>query len=170
MDDSRTAPVSGEPSPRDPDRPVSAPQDAGPHDARHPGAGAFLRVSGLVVDALTATSLRGHAELGPDHLTEWGTVHGGVYASIVESAGGAGAGFAVADRGQIAVGVHNGTDFLRPCTGGRVEVEARALFQGRSQQLWDVVITGAGDGAVLARGQLRLQNVPRPGTAASDAT
>ena len=131
-------------------------------DAASSDASAFVRTSGLVVDEVTTTTLRGHADLGGDHLTAWGTVHGGVYASIVESAGGAGAGFAVADRDQIAVGVHNGTDFLRPSTGGRVEVAAHALFQGRSQQLWDVVISQAEGGAVLARGQLRLQNVPRP--------
>ncbi|HMT49080.1 PaaI family thioesterase [uncultured Dietzia sp.] len=136
-------------------------------DAASHSASAFVRLSGLVVDEVTPTTLRGHAQLGGDHLTAWGTVHGGVYASIVESAGGAGAGFAVADRGQIAVGVHNGTDFLRPSTGGRVEVTARALFQGRSQQLWDVVISQAEGGAVLARGQLRLQNVPRPDTSAT---
>ncbi|WP_314033630.1 PaaI family thioesterase [Dietzia sp. CH92] len=131
-------------------------------DASSPAASTFVRVSGLVVDEVSATSLRGHADLGADHLTDWGTVHGGVYASIVESAGGAGAGFAVADRGQIAVGVHNGTDFLRASTGGRVEVTAEALFQGRGQQLWDVVITQSETGKVLARGQLRLQNVDRP--------
>ena len=89
-------------------------------------------------------------------------MHGGVYASIVESAGGSGAGAAVAHRGQIAVGVHNATDFLRASTGGRVTVRAQALFQGRSQQLWDVVISQATTGKVLARGQLRLQNVPAP--------
>ncbi|MEH6818314.1 PaaI family thioesterase [Dietzia psychralcaliphila] len=131
-------------------------------DASADDASRFVRVSGLVVDEVTATTLRGHADLGGDHLTAWGTVHGGVYASIVESAGGAGAGFAVADRGQIAVGVHNGTDFLRASTGGRVHVTAEALFQGRSQQLWDVVISQSESGKVLARGQLRLQNVPRP--------
>lgn len=136
-------------------------------DASSPDASVFVRASGLVVDEVTPTSLRGHAVLGEEHVTAWGTVHGGVYASIVESAGGAGAGFAVADRGQIAVGVHNGTDFLRPSTGGRVEVSAHALFQGRSQQLWDVVISQAEGGAVLARGQLRLQNVPRPDTVAT---
>lgn len=137
-------------------------------DASSDEASRFVRTSGLVVDEVTATSLRGHAELGEDHLTSWGTVHGGVYASIVESAGGAGAGFAVADRDQIAVGVHNGTDFLRASTGGRVEVTAEALFQGRSQQLWDVVISQGSTGKELARGQLRLQNVPRPGATAAD--
>lgn len=122
----------------------------------------FVAASGLVIDEVTATSLRGHADLGEDHHTEWGTIHGGVYASLVESAGGAGAGCAVAERGQIAVGVHNGTDFLRPSTGGRVTVAAEALHQGRGQQLWDVVISQESSGKVLARGQLRLQNVPRP--------
>ncbi|AVZ39383.1 MULTISPECIES: PaaI family thioesterase [unclassified Dietzia] len=131
-------------------------------DASSEAASTFVRASGLVVDEVTATSLSGHADLGGDHLTAWGTVHGGVYASIVESAGGAGAGAAVADLGQIAVGVHNGTDFLRASTGGRVEVRAEALFQGRSQQLWDVVISQTEGGKILARGQLRLQNVPRP--------
>lgn len=133
-------------------------------DASSAEASTFVRTSGLVVDEVTSTTLRGHANLGVDHLTAWGTVHGGVYASIVESAGGAGAGFAVAGRGEIAVGVHNGTDFLRASTGGRVDVAAEALFQGRSQQLWDVVIRQSETGKVLARGQLRLQNVPRPGT------
>lgn len=122
----------------------------------------FVAASGLVIDEVAGTSLRGHAILGADHHTAWGTIHGGVYASLVESAGGAGAGRAVADRDQIAVGVHNGTDFLRASTGGRVEVTAEALFQGRSQQLWDVVITQSDTGKTLARGQLRLQNVPRP--------
>lgn len=124
----------------------------------------FVQATGFVIDEVSSTSLRAHAELGPDHHTEWGTIHGGVYASLVESAGGAGAGHAVAELDQVAVGVHNGTDFLRATTGGRVEIVAEALFQGRSQQLWDVVITQSDTGKVLARGQLRLQNIPKPST------
>lgn len=128
-------------------------------------ASRFVDATGLVMDEVTSTTLRGHADLGPEHHTDWGTIHGGVYASLVESAGGSGAGFAVAERDQIAVGVHNGTDFLRASTGGRVLVTAEALFQGRSQQLWDVVITQQESGKTLARGQLRLQNIPRPANA-----
>lgn len=90
----------------------------------------LVSASGLVVDEVTTRSLRGHADLGPDHHTASGTIHGGVYASLVESAGGAGTGHAVADRDQIAVGIHNATEFLRASTGGRVEVTAEALFQG----------------------------------------
>lgn len=130
-----------------------------------PPVSRFVSGTGFIIDEVSSTSLRGHAELGSDHHTEWGTVHGGVYASLVESAGGAGAGHAVAELEQVAVGVHNGTDFLRASRGGRVDITAEALFQGRSQQLWDVVITQSDTGKALARGQLRLQNIPRPDTA-----
>lgn len=126
------------------------------------GASRFVAASGFVVEEVTGTSLRGHVELGEDHFTPWGVVHGGVYATIVESAGSIGASQAVLDRGQFAVGVHNGTDFMRPSTGGRATVTGEPLQQGRTQQLWLIVITDDASGKVLARGQLRLQNVALP--------
>jgi uncharacterized protein (TIGR00369 family) len=76
-----------------------------------------------------------------------------------DSASSIGATVAVADRGQYAVGLHNATDFLRASTAGRAAVVAEALKQGRTQQLWLVTITNE-QGENLARGQVRLQNVP----------
>jgi hypothetical protein len=35
--------------------------------------------------------------------------------------------------------------------------------QSRTQQLWQVVLTRTDDGKLVARGQVRLQNVPLPG-------
>lgn len=125
-------------------------------------ASRFVAASGFVIDEVTETSLTGHVELGVDHLTPWGVVHGGVYATIVESAGSVAASRAVLERGQFAVGVNNSTDFLRPSTGGCAVVEATVLHQGRTQQLWQVIITDEVSWKVLARGQLRLQNVPLP--------
>jgi acyl-coenzyme A thioesterase PaaI-like protein len=61
---------------------------------------------------------------------------------------------------MYAVGVSNTTDFLRPVTMAEVEVVTEPLFQGRTQQLQEVLITRVGDGKLVARGQLRLQNVP----------
>jgi acyl-coenzyme A thioesterase PaaI-like protein len=66
------------------------------------------------------------------------------------------------DREQFAVGVSNTTDFLRPMTTGRVDVLAEPLQQGRTLQLWLVTLTRAEDGRTVARGQVRLQNVPLP--------
>jgi 1,4-dihydroxy-2-naphthoyl-CoA hydrolase len=126
-------------------------------------AGAFARASGFVPAEVSGTRVTGHVDLGPDQHTPWGVVHGGVYCTVVESAASIGASAAVLDRGQFAVGVHNATDFLRSATGGRLEVVAEPLQQGRVQQLWLVTLTRAEDGRQVARGQVRLQNVPLPG-------
>jgi 1,4-dihydroxy-2-naphthoyl-CoA hydrolase len=40
-----------------------------------------------------------------------------------------------------------------------VEVVAEPIQQGRTQQLWQVVITRGQDGKAVARGQVRLQNI-----------
>ena len=121
-------------------------------------AGAFLRTAGLVFDEITATRVTGHVLLGPDHHTPWGIVHGGVYTTAIESAASVGASAAVRDQGQVAVGLTNTTHFLRSVTEGRVNVEAAALSQGRTQQLWRVDITDE-SGRLVAHGELRLQNV-----------
>lgn len=126
----------------------------------------FVAATGFVVDELNITSLRGHVQLGTNHHTPWGVVHGGLFTTIVESAASIGASFAVKEYGQFAVGVHNATDFLRPGGSGLALVEATALHQGRTQQLWEVIITDDANSKVLARGQLRLQNVPLPGKTA----
>lgn len=133
-----------------------------PHlpDVSLAAASRFVAASGFVVEEVADSRLRGHVDLGAEHHTPWGVVHGGVYTTIVESAGSVGASHAVAERGEFAVGVHNATDFLRPATAGRASVEAEALHQGRTQQLWQVVITDEATGKVVARGQLRLHNVP----------
>ncbi len=85
-------------------------------------------------------------------------MHGGVYATAIESAASIGATTAVKERGQVAVGITNTTHFLRSLTAGRVRVEAVALNQGRSQQLWRVDITDESS-RLVAHGELRLQNI-----------
>jgi 1,4-dihydroxy-2-naphthoyl-CoA hydrolase len=125
--------------------------------------GAFLTALGMRLTEIGPTRVSGEIEVGPDHYTPWGVVHGGVYTTAVETAASVGASAAVFDRGQVAVGVANNTDFLRPITEGTVEVLAEPLQQGRTQQLWQVTITSADSGKVVARGQLRLANVPATG-------
>ncbi len=127
-------------------------------------ASAFVAASGFVVTEAGGSRVTGHVDLGPDQHTPWGVVHGGVYCTVIESAASIGASAAVADRGAFAVGVNNSTDFLRPMTGGRVDVVAEPVQQGRTLQLWQVLLTRADDGKLVARGQVRLQNVPLPGS------
>ena len=119
---------------------------------------AFLRAAGLILDEIAAARVTGHLVLGPEHHTPWGIVHGGVYTTAIESAASVGASTAVRDQGQVAVGLTNTTHFLRSITEGRVNVEAAALSQGRTHQLWRVDITDE-SGRLVAHGEVRLQNV-----------
>jgi 1,4-dihydroxy-2-naphthoyl-CoA hydrolase len=93
------------------------------------------------------------------HHQPWGLVHGGLYTAAIESFATTGAYEAVKDQGQIAVGVTNVTDFLRPHRSGRLTVVATPIQQGRTQQLWQVEIRRPEDQKLVARGQVRLQNV-----------
>ena len=124
---------------------------------------AFVAAMKFEVADADGSRVTGSVELGPDQHTPWGVVHGGVYCSVVESAASIGASLAVQERGQFAVGVNNNTDFVRPMTAGRIEVVAEPIQQGRTQQLWQVLLTRADGGKLVARGQVRLQNVPLPG-------
>ena len=125
-------------------------------------ASAFVAATGLELTQVDGTRVSGHIDVGPQHHTPWGVVHGGVYCAVVESAASVGASTAVGDRGQFSVGISNSTDFLRPMTAGRLDVVAEPVQQGRTLQLWLVTLTRE-DGKLVARGQVRLQNVPLPG-------
>lgn len=134
--------------------------------ADHPGSsaleGRFLAAAGLEVDEVTATRVVGHIDLGPAHHTPWGVIHGGVYATAVETAASLGASAAVEDQGLVAVGLTNTTHFVRPLTSGRATVTAISVNQGRTQQLWQVNIKDNA-GRLVAHGELRLQNVALTG-------
>jgi uncharacterized protein (TIGR00369 family) len=93
------------------------------------------------------------------HHQPWGLVHGGLYTTAIETFATTGAYEAVKDQGQIAVGVTNVTDFLRPHRSGRLAVVATPIQQGRTQQLWLVEIRRPEDEKLVARGQVRLQNI-----------
>ncbi len=125
------------------------------------GGRTFVDSAGLVVDEASGQRVVAHIDVGPSHHTPWGIVHGGVYATAVETAASIGACLAVEDRELVAVGLTNTTHFLRSITAGRVDVEAAPLNQGRSQQLWRVDITD-GSERLIAHGEVRLQNVAPP--------
>ena len=122
-------------------------------------AGPFIRAAGLDVEAASGTELTGHIDAGPDHQTPWGVVHGGVFATAVESACSIGASAAVYQQGMFAVGLSNHTDFVRAHREGRLDVRAWPVHQGRTGQLWQCNIT-RDDGKLVAQGKVRLQNVP----------
>jgi uncharacterized protein (TIGR00369 family) len=119
----------------------------------------LLRLLEIELDERTPTRVTGSIAADERHHQPWGLVHGGLYTTAVETFATLGAFEAIKDRGQVAVGVTNVTDFLRPHRSGRLAVAATAIQQGRTQQLWLVEIRREDDGKLVARGQVRLQNV-----------
>lgn len=111
-----------------------------------------------------------YAEVSPDRvvvrwtvdeqqLQAYGIVHGGVYCAAVESSASVGAAIWYAERGRV-VGVSNHTNFLRSARAGdSLAATATPLHRGRLQQLWLVEIED-GAGRRVARGEVRLQNLP----------
>jgi 1,4-dihydroxy-2-naphthoyl-CoA hydrolase len=93
-------------------------------------------------------------------LQPWGIVHGGVYCSIVESLASVSAQVWLTANGEgHVVGVNNNTDFLRAISSGTVTAVSTPIHRGRRQQLWLITVTDDND-RLVARGQVRLQNLP----------
>jgi 1,4-dihydroxy-2-naphthoyl-CoA hydrolase len=122
-------------------------------------ASELMSMLDIEFDERKATRVSGSIAADERHHQPWGIVHGGLYTTAIETFATTGAFEAVKDRGQRAVGVSNATDFLRPHRAGRLNVLATAIQQGRTQQLWLVEIRRPEDDKLVARGQVRLQNV-----------
>lgn len=112
------------------------------------------------VELVTATpdEVELRLSVGAAHHQPHGIVHGGVWCALVETAASIGASLWLGDRGD-AVGVSNQTDFIRALRTGVATARAEPIHRGRQQQLWTVAITDDA-GRLVARGQVRVQNVP----------
>lgn len=87
----------------------------------------------------------------------FGILHGGAHAGVVETLASIGAAAWLGDKGKV-VGVNNSTDFYRAVSEGQLSSTATPVHRGRSQQVW-VVETVDAEGRLVARGQVRLQNL-----------
>ncbi len=118
---------------------------------------------GLTYTEISPDGAKAQLEIRPHLLQPMGIVHGGVYCSIVESMASVAAyTWLGAHGGGSVVGVNNNTDFLRALREGTVFAAATPLHRGRRQQLWLVTITDE-NGRLIARGQVRLQNLEPQG-------
>jgi 1,4-dihydroxy-2-naphthoyl-CoA hydrolase len=136
---------------------VQPPDTASPADFTAP----FDAELGLRFTELTPDSARAQLEVTPKLLQPMGLVHGGVYCSVIESMASVAAYTWLNSGGRAGgnvVGVNNNTDFLRSIGSGMVYGAAEPIHRGRRQQLWLVTITDD-NGKVVARGQVRLQNL-----------
>ncbi|MET8795102.1 PaaI family thioesterase [Nocardia sp. NPDC004568] len=120
--------------------------------------GTFADLMGLRVTELGPDRVRGEWTVTPQLHQPAGIQNGGVLCTVVETLASTGGAAWYGERG-VVVGVNNNTDFLRAVRDGKLTAEATPLHRGGMQQLWQVVITDE-DGRLVARGQVRLQNLP----------
>jgi 1,4-dihydroxy-2-naphthoyl-CoA hydrolase len=117
---------------------------------------------GLTYLDVSADGARARLEIHDKLLQPWGIVHGGVYCAIVESLASIAGHTWLSERGGgTVVGVNNNTDFLRAISSGTVYATTTPIHRGRRQQLWLTTIADEKD-RVVARGQVRLQNLADP--------
>jgi uncharacterized protein (TIGR00369 family) len=126
------------------------------------GLSEFMRLLEIEFEERGPTRVTGSVAADERHHQPWGLVHGGLYTTVIETFATTGAYEAVRERGELAVGLTNVTDFLRPHRSGRLRVTATPIQQGRTQQLWQVEMRRSEDDKLVARGQVRLQNVEAP--------
>lgn len=112
---------------------------------------------GLDLLEVSAGSVVARWDIDARHLQPQGIVHGGVYASVVETCCSVGAA-AAAPPGTRVVGVENHTSFVRAVREGQLSARAVPLHAGRRAQLWECVISDA-EGRLIATGRLRVMCV-----------
>lgn len=117
----------------------------------------FIKLVGVRVTEASGDRVVLTCPVTPDLHQPFGLVHGGVYATLAETAASVGGSLWFGDRGKV-VGVSNHTDFLRAVRQGELRAEATPLSRGRTTQLWQVEIADE-QGRLIAHAKVRLQNL-----------
>ena len=117
----------------------------------------FIKLVGLRIEQASGDRVVLTCPVTPDLHQPFGLVHGGVYATLAETAASVAGALWFGDRGKV-VGVSNHTDFLRAVRRGEHRAEATPLARGRTTQLWQVEI-GDEQGRLVAHAKVRLQNL-----------
>jgi 1,4-dihydroxy-2-naphthoyl-CoA hydrolase len=119
--------------------------------------GGFVELLGLRIEAASGDRVVLACPVTPDLHQPYGLVHGGVHASLAETAASIAGALWLGDQGKV-VGISNHTDFLRAVRSGMLRAEATPLARGRTTQLWQVAISDGQD-RLVAHAKVRLQNL-----------
>ena len=126
----------------------------------------FDALYGLEVLEATPELVRAQVKVHDGIKQPMGLVHGGVYASIAEAITSQATAHAVVPEGNIAMGLSNQTNFLRPITEGTVHAHARRRHRGRTTWMWEVDITDdAGHLCAVVRMTIAVRDLPQPRSA-----
>jgi len=104
---------------------------------------------------------RARVEIRDDLRQPFGLMHGGVMSTLIESVCSRATFRAVQEQGMVAMGQSIDVSFIRPVTGGAVEVRARARHRGRTTWLWQAEVLND-EGKPCALAQMTIAVRPRP--------
>ena len=130
---------------------------AADHPDRDQVEAGFVKLLGLRIVEASGDRVVLACPVTPDLHQPYGLVHGGVHATLAETAASVAGALWFADRGKV-VGISNHTDFLRAVRAGELRVVATPLARGRTTQLWEVAIRDDQD-RLVAHAKVRLQNL-----------
>jgi len=130
--------------------------------------GGFNRNIGLRFVSVQPDEFVAELEIGDQHRQPYGLVHGGVYASMVETVCSTGAALSVFAEGRTTVGLENATSFLKAVREGTLRCTATPLVRGRRSHVWEARIEDD-EGRTVAAGRVRMM-VLEPGAAAAGST
>jgi uncharacterized protein (TIGR00369 family) len=130
---------------------------AADHPDRDQVEAGFVKLLGLRIVEASGDRVVLTCPVTPDLHQPYGLVHGGVHATLAETAASIAGALWFADRGKV-VGISNHTDFLRAVRAGELRVVATPLARGRTTQLWEVAIRDDQD-RLVAHAKVRLQNL-----------
>lgn len=110
---------------------------------------------GLRFTRATGDEVRAELLITEQHHQPYGVVHGGVYASIIETLSSVGAGISAFAYQKTVLGLENHTSFLRAVRSGTLRATAKPLTRGRRSQVWETAIHDD-SGTLVATGRVRM--------------
>ena len=125
--------------------------------------GEYDRLYGLEFLEVSEAEVRARVPVRDELKQPMGLVHGGVYASLAESVTSVATAMAVMPEGNLATGLSNCTNFLRPITEGAVYALATRLHRGRTTWVWDVRMSDDAD-RTCALTRMTIAVRPAPAT------
>jgi 1,4-dihydroxy-2-naphthoyl-CoA hydrolase len=123
----------------------------------------YDRLYGLEFLGLTEDEVRARVLVRDELKQPVGLVHGGLYASLAESVTSLATAAVVVREGNMATGLSNVTNFLRPITDGSVNALATRLHRGRTTWVWDVRMSDDADRiCAITRMTIAVRPLPAP--------
>ena len=117
-------------------------------------ASSFHASIGITVEQVREGSVDLRLDAGPDHANLQGTVHGGVLATLLDTAAGLAVRSAI-PPGSRHVSVNLDVQYLEPANTGTLLATGRVVRMGRRIAFAEADVTDAG-GAMLARAQVTI--------------